>query len=112
MVGKIKIVFTPHVIDFLDDLVRLLSKKEYFGFIETAEEYVSKIYDSVPENLPLSTHKPTPQNLRYLGSYYIFYKANNRTTWYIFFERHDFVFLLTGIINNHCEEAREFTVLK
>ena len=27
----------PHLIDFLDDLVRVLYKKEYFGFIETAE---------------------------------------------------------------------------
>ena len=43
MVGKIKVVFTPYVIDFLDDLVRILYIKEYFGFIETAEDYVSKI---------------------------------------------------------------------
>lgn len=49
MVGKIKVVFTPQVIEFLDDLVRVLYKKEYFGFIETAEEYVSKIYDAVLE---------------------------------------------------------------
>ena len=41
MVGKIEIIFTPHIIDFLDNLVRVLYKKEYFGFIETAEEYVS-----------------------------------------------------------------------
>jgi hypothetical protein len=47
MVGKIKVIFTPYVIDFLDDLVRVLYKKEYFGFIETAEDYVSKIYDAV-----------------------------------------------------------------
>ena len=47
----------PHLIDFLDDLVRVLYKKEYFGFIETAEEYVSKIYDVVPDNIKLSTHK-------------------------------------------------------
>mgnify|MGYP003408743967 CR=1 FL=1 len=106
MVGKIEVVFTPHVIDFLDDLVRLLYKQEYFGFIETAEEYVSKIYDFIPENLRLNNHKVTPQKLRYLGTNYIFYKANNRTTWYIFFERQDSIFLITGISNNHCEEAK------
>lgn len=87
MVGKIKIIFTPHVIDYLDDLVRVLYKKEYFGFIETAEEYVSKIYDAVPENIKSSTYKLTPKKLKYLGSKYIFYKANNRTTWYVFFEK-------------------------
>lgn len=107
MVGEIKVVFTPHVIDFLDDLVRVLYKKEYFGFIETAEEYVSKIYDAVTENIKLSPHRLTPKSLKYLGSNYIFYKSNNRTTWYVFFEKREFVFLITGIINNHCEEAKD-----
>ncbi len=107
MVGKIKVVFTPHVIDFLDDLVRVLYKKEYFGFIETAEEYVSKIYDAVPENIKLSTHRLTPKSLKYLGSNYIFYKSNKRTTWYIFFEKKNQNYLITGILNNHCEEAKE-----
>jgi hypothetical protein len=107
MVGKIKVIFTPHVIDYLDDLVRVLYKKDYFGFIETAEEYVSKIYDAVPENIKLCKHKLTPQNLKYLGSNYIFYKSNHRTTWYIFFEKRNQNYLITAIINNHCEEAKE-----
>jgi pyoverdine/dityrosine biosynthesis protein Dit1 len=107
MVGEIKVVFTPYVIDFLDDLVHILYKREYFGYIETAEEYVLKIYDAVPENIKLSTHKITPQSLKYLGSNHIFYKSNNRTTWYIFFEKQNAVFLITGIINNHSEEAKE-----
>ena len=107
MVGKIDIVFTPQVIDFLDDLVRVLYKKEYFGFMKSAEEYVSKIYDAVPESIKLPTHRLTPKNLKYLGSNYIFYKFNNRTTWYIFFEKRNQNYLITGIINNHCEEAKE-----
>ena len=107
MVGEIKVVFTPNVISFLDDLVRILYKKEYFGFIETAEEYVSKIYDAVPENIKSSTHKLTPKSLKYLGSSYIFYKSNNRTSWYVFFEKSDKNYLITGIINNHCEEAKD-----
>lgn len=107
MVGKIKVIFTPYVIDFLDDLVRILYKKEYFGFIETAEVYVSKIYDAVLENIKSSTYKESPKTLKYLGSNYIFYKSNNRTTWYIFFEIKNNNFLITGIINNHCEQAKE-----
>jgi pyoverdine/dityrosine biosynthesis protein Dit1 len=107
MVGEIKLIYTSHVIDYLDDLVRVLYKKEYFGFIETAEGYVSNIYDAIPERIKLSTHQQTPKSLKYKGSNYIFYKANNRTTWYIFFEKQDAVFLITGIINNHCEEVRE-----
>lgn len=107
MVGKITVVFTPHVIDFLDDLVRVLYKKEYFGFIETAEEYVLKIYDAVPENIKSSPHKLTPLKIKHLGSNYIFYKSNNRTTWYVFFEKKNQNYLITGIINNHCEEATD-----
>jgi hypothetical protein len=107
MVGKIKIIFTPHVIYYLDDLVRILYKKEYFGFIETAEEYVLKIYGAVSENIQLSPHKNTPISLQYLGSNYIFYKSNPRTTWYIFFEKRENNFLITGVLNNHCKEAKE-----
>jgi hypothetical protein len=69
MVGEINVVFTPQVIRFLDDLVRILYKEEYFGFIETAEEYVSKIYDSVPENIKLSTHKLAPKKLKHPGMF-------------------------------------------
>jgi hypothetical protein len=107
MVGKIKVIITPKVIDFLDDLVRVLYKKEYFGFIESAEDYVAKIYDSIDENIQLSFCKTTPLKLKYLGSNYIFYKANNRTTWFIFFEKQNNNYLVTGILNNHCEEAKE-----
>jgi len=106
MVGKIKIIITPKVIIYLDDLVQILYKKEYFGFIESAEDYVSKIYDILDENIKLSTHKTTPQKLKYLGGNYIFYKSNKRTTWYIFFEKKNTNYLVTGIINNHCEEAK------
>lgn len=107
MVGEIKVVFTSHVIEYLDDWVRILYKKEYFGFVETAEDYVSKIYDAVPENIKLTPHKLTPQKLQYLGSTYIFYKSNSRTTWFVFFEKQADNYLVTGIINNHCEEAKE-----
>lgn len=106
MVGKIKIIITPKVIIYLDDLVQILYKKEYFGFIESAEDYVSKIYDILDENIKLSTHKTTPQELKYFGANYIFYKSNKRTTWYIFFEKKNTNYLVTGIINNHCEEAK------
>jgi hypothetical protein len=106
MVGEIKVVFTPDVIDYLDVLVRILNKKECFGYVETAEEYVLKIYEAVPEKIKWNTHKSTPKKLQYLGSNYVFYKANARTTWYILFEKQDAVFLITGILNNHCEEIK------
>ncbi|RBN50369.1 hypothetical protein [Flavobacterium psychrolimnae] len=67
MVRKIKIVFTPHVIDFLDDLVRLLYKKEYFSYEENAKRYVDKIVGFIILEINSLPHKPTLQKLRYLG---------------------------------------------
>lgn len=107
MVGKIEVVFTPSVISYLDDLVLILYKKEYFGFIESAEEYVDDIYDAVPEKIRKSPHKKTPKSLQYLGFNYVFYKSNARTTWYIFFEKSNQNYLITGILNNYSEEAKE-----
>lgn len=107
MVEKIEVIFIPEVIRYLDDLVLTLYKKEYFGFIESAEDYVSNLYDAVPERIKKSFQKKTPENLRYLGSNYIFYKSNARTTWYVFFEKRDQNYLITGITNNHCAEVQE-----
>lgn len=84
MVGKIEVIFTANVISYLDYLTRILYKKEYFGFIESAEEYVSKIYDFASEKIPSENYKTTPKELKHLGSKYIFYKANSRTVWYLF----------------------------
>lgn len=107
MVGKIEVIYTPSVISYLNDLVIILYKKEYFGFIESADEYVDDIYDAIPERIKKAPHKQTPKLLQYLGSNYIFYKPNARTTWYIFFEKRDQNYLITGITNNYCEEANE-----
>lgn len=107
MVGEVEVVFTPLVISCLDDLVLILYKKEYFGFIESAEEYVDAIYDAVPERIKKSPHKKTPKSLKYLGSEYVFYKPNARTTWYIFFEKSNQNYLITGILNNYSEEVKE-----
>ncbi len=106
MAEKVKFIYTPFVIDFLDDLVRILYKKEYFGFIDTAENYVLKIYDAIEKDVCITKHQETPAELSYLGSSYIFYKSNKRTTWYVFFERKENNYLITGILNNYCEEVK------
>ncbi|MDX6188975.1 hypothetical protein SGQ83_06425 [Flavobacterium sp. Fl-318] len=106
MVGKIEVVFTRGVIRYLDNLVVTLYEKEYFGSVDAAERYVSNIYDAVPEKIQKGLHKKTPTMLRYLGSDYIFCKTNSRTTWYVFFEKSKQNYLITGILNNYCIEAK------
>ncbi|MDW8849891.1 hypothetical protein SD960_07295 [Flavobacterium sp. MMLR14_040] len=107
MVGKIEVIFAPNVILYLDDLVNVLYKREYFGFNESAEEYVSDIYDAVPERIKKTLHNKTPASIQYLGLNYVFYKVNARTTWYIFFEKRDQNYFITTIINNNSPEVKE-----
>ena len=107
MVGEIEVIFAPSVIYYLDDLVIILYKKEYFGFIESAIEYVSNIYNAIPERIKKTLHKKTPTSIQYLGLNYVFYKANVRTTWYIFFEKRDQNYLITTILNNNSSEVKE-----
>lgn len=105
MVGQIKVFISPTVVDYLDALVYKLYKKEYFGFIASAEEYVASIYDAINYNIHLN-NKLTTEKLLYLGGHYIFYKSNKRTTWYIFFEKKDNIYLVTGILNNYSVEVK------
>ena len=101
-----KIIFTDEASSYLDDLVEILYRKDYFGFIDSAEIYVSEIYYFIRENIDSFPFKNSPQELLNLGSNYIFYKTKSRTTWYIFFEKVNGDFLITYIINNNCEEAK------
>lgn len=102
-----KVIFEKAVLDYFDDLVYSLFKKEYFGFAESAQNYVDDIVGFIISSISTFPHKKTPKKLQYLGLNYIFYKSNTRTTWYIFFEKREQIYLITGITNNYCEEAKE-----
>ncbi len=78
------IIFQQNVLDYFDDLIHILFKEEYFGFVESSEIFVDKIIGFVYKNIYTFPSKKTPNKLIHLGSNYIFYKSNQRTTWYIF----------------------------
>lgn len=100
------IIFQYGVLDYLDDLVFILFKEEYFGFMQSSYDYVDKIIDFIENDIATFPSKKTPTALKNFGSKYIFYKSNQRTTWYIFFENKNNNFLITNIINSHCEETK------
>ena len=100
---KIEILYLTEVEEYLNKLVFLLFQKEYFGFLENSFEYVDNIIDFIEYNLPIFPYKKTPENLLSLGSKYILYKANQNTTWYIFFENSENRYLITFITNNYSE---------
>lgn len=78
----------------------------YFSYEEIARGYVDKIINFITNDIHTFPHKKAPLKLQHLGSRYIFYNSTSRTTWYLFFEKKDNNYIITGILNNHCEEAK------
>jgi len=100
-----KVIFTDTVLQYFDNLVFNLFEEEYFGFPESAKDYVDKIVAFVLSSISDFPSKETPKPIKYLGANYIFYKTNSRTTWYIFFEKREKNYLVTAIINNNSIEV-------
>ena len=100
------IIFKQSVIQYLDELVLVLYINEYFGYIESAELFVDKLTDYINEHIITFPARKTPLKIKYLGSKYMFYKSNQRTTWYIFFEQKDTNFVITNIINSNSKEVK------
>lgn len=103
---EINIILHQKVTDYLEELVEILFQQDYFGFEENAQDYVYKIYDFIEFELANFPSKKTPTNIQEIGSQYVFYKVNQTTTWYIFFEKEGNRILVTYISNNHNEIVR------
>ena len=101
------VIILPKVLEYLDDLVFILFKKEYFGFLETAINYVDELIDDITLCLPIKLHKPAPAYFNRYGKSmeYATFRKNKNTTWYVFFEiyqEHEEIFYLVRYIaNNH-----------
>ena len=104
--GLEKVIVSTAVLDYFEDLVFILHEKDYFSYKENAIDYVDKIFFFIENGIHNFPHQKTPKKLTHLGSYYIFYKSNSRTTWYVFFENEEHQYLITYITNNHTEIAK------
>ena len=98
------IVYNPDFEKQIQKIVDVLFDEEYFGYIEFAIDYVNRIYDFIFQNINKPISKPTPKKFKKFGKYYIKYKANNRTFWYIFFDKKDNQYLVNYILNNHSQD--------
>ncbi len=100
-----KITVSSQALLFLDELVTTLVQNEYFGFLDTSLEYVNQIYDFIENDLTNVIHYPTPKELLKYGKYYAKLKVNNRTTWYVFFDKMDNRYFIEFITNNHTPQG-------
>jgi len=48
-----KVIFSPQVEEYLVELVDILYQKKYFGFKESAVQYVRDLVQDTVNNLPL-----------------------------------------------------------
>ena len=101
------VVFSNKVEIYLKDLVDILYEENYFGLKENAKSYVQEIVLFVIKSDFKFNVRKTPNNLKKFGSKFIKYKANNHTTWYIFFDQKGNQFLINHILNNHSHEFPE-----
>ena len=85
-----KVVFLPEVRIYFQELQDILFEKEYFGFEESAVQYVRDLVLDIEENLPTKVSKTAPpyfnrygRNLRYAT-----FRKNKNTQWYAFFNKY------------------------
>lgn len=101
-----KIIIDKSVLDYFDNLIYRLFEDEYFSYLEISLEYVQRILDFILDDLPTKPPKKSPYNLIQYGTFYTFYKANETTTWYIFFEKKNNIYVIRKLLNNHQPETR------
>lgn len=95
-----KIRLAPTLAYQLNDLIDVLFLEEYFGFKQSAIEYVNDIENFI-YTIPNIKHKIC-KSKKY-GTYYCKYKRNHQTTWYIIFDKENDFYLIKYITNNHTQ---------
>lgn len=98
------IVYKDRFENEIDKLLEVLFVNEYFGFEDSALNYVEKIYDFIKNNISKPISKNSPLVYQKFGKKFIKYKANNNTSWYIFFDQKEHRFLINHITNNHSQD--------
>ena len=101
------VVFSESVENYLEQLIETLFEKEYFGFKIDAKNYVRKIIYYTENHTFENGVYETSTKYSDFGKYYIRYKANQHTFWYIFFDKKENHVLINHIFNNHDHDFPE-----
>jgi hypothetical protein len=98
-----RFIFAPEVEHYLIELVEILFHKEYFGFYEDADEYVTSLVTDITTSLSSKQKKTAPGYFSKYGKdlYYSVFKKNNHTQWYVFFNLENDIYYIRYIGNNH-----------
>jgi len=66
--------------EYLTDLIDILFYKDYFSYIENAENYVVALKNEIENYIDVKQHYQTPKNLTRYGNLYIIVSPNYRTS--------------------------------
>ncbi|HEX3006886.1 MAG TPA: hypothetical protein VHO90_04660 [Bacteroidales bacterium] len=99
----ISVSYSPEVIEYLKNLITILYDKGYFCFPENAKEYVDRITLDIENNIASKSKRKAPKYFERYGKdlYYVTYRPNRHTSWYVFFNVRDTRYLIRYITNNH-----------
>ncbi len=100
-----KVSISKKVNDTLEKLVDILFDEDYFNYLEDAVKYVNNISDFIYV-IPNKPYRVSPNNKN--GQYYISYKPNKHTTWYISFDIDGDLYFIRNITNNHSYNYPDF----
>jgi len=86
-----KVLITPEAKRYLTNLITILYENEYFGFKDSAKNYVVELRKDIEINLPTRPHKPATQYFDKYGKdmLYAAFRKNKQTTWYAFFTKYN-----------------------
>jgi len=98
-----KVIYHKQVVIYLNELVDILYERNYFGFKESAYDYVDWILDRIESNIAISPSKIAPEYFSKYGKNlsYISLKRNSQTTWYVFFNHEADLYHVHYVSNNH-----------
>lgn len=81
-----KVLFLPEVRQYFKELEDILFEKEYFGFEDSAVQYVRELIFDIENSLPARMEKKAPPYFNRYGKNmcYASFRKNKATQWYVF----------------------------
>jgi len=103
--SKPTVKFSENINSYFDELITKLFWQDYFGFMDSAFQYVSDMKNYIETNIANLPKYPAPSYFsKYqTGMQYVTYKPNKKTAWYFFFLQEGNRYLVCYITNNHFE---------
>jgi hypothetical protein len=102
-----KVLFSPLVRSCFQEMEEILYEKEYFGFEDSAIQYVRELIFEIRDTLPKCRKKRAPTYFNRFGKnlYYCRLRKNKATQWFVFFTTYSVngedVYLVQYLSNNH-----------